>query len=177
MAIWLAFPLAGLICARTGLEHRRTQVLMIAGGAFAALIGYGAAAVLPGVDAAAHSGTVAEVVGSGGLAIAVIGAATLAGDLPGRAGRGIRFVLFPVAAAGSMVLTLYTAQAIALAIARNAVRGDSEYWFYPDATLAVLIVAALLVGTLWRLFLGAGPLERLLRVLTALPDPRRSRRT
>lgn len=174
MAIWLAFPLAGLICARTGIEHRRTRLLMIAGGAFAAVVGYGAAALLPGVDAEAHSGTVAEVVGSGGLAIAVIGAATLVGDLPGRAGRGIRFVLFPVAAAGSMVLTLYTAQAVALAIIRNVVRGDAEYWSYPDPTLAVLITAGLLIGTLWRLFLGAGPLERLLRLLTTLPDPRRS---
>jgi hypothetical protein len=174
MAIWLAFPIAGLICARTGLEHRRTQALMIAGGAVAALIGYGAAAVLPGVDAEAHSGTVAEVVGSGGLAIAIIGAATLVGDLPGRAGRGIRFVLFPIAAAGAMVLTLYTAQALGLAVTRDLVRGDSEYWTYPDATLAVLIVSALLIGTLWRILLGAGPLERLLRLLTSLPDPRRT---
>jgi uncharacterized membrane protein len=175
VAVWLVFPLAGLICARTGLEHRRTQALMIAGGGFAALTGYGAAALLPGVDAAAHSGSVAEVVGSGGLAIAIIGAATLVGDLPGPAGRGIRFVLFPVAAAGSMVLTLYTAQAIALAVTRNAVGGDAEHWSYPDATLPVLIVAALLIGTLWRVLLGAGPLERLLRLLTRLPDPRRTR--
>jgi hypothetical protein len=175
MAIWLAFPLAGLICARSGLERRRTRVTMIAAGAFAALIGYGAAAVLPGVSAEAHSGTVAEVVGSGGLAIAVIGIATLVGDVPGRAGRGIRVVLYPLAAAGGMALTLYTAQAIGLAITRNLVSGGSEEWFYPAPTLAVLIVAALLVGTLWRLLLGAGPLECLMRVLTALPEPRRSR--
>ena len=172
MAIWLAFPLVGLICSRTGIEHRRTQALMVAGGVFAALIGYGAAALLPGVDAEAHSGTVAEVVGSGGVAIAIIGAATLLGDVPGRTGRGIRLVLFPVAAAGSMALTLYTTQAIGLAITRNAVREGTEPWVYPDATLPVLIVAALLVGTLWRLLLGAGPLERLTRLVSTLPEPR-----
>jgi uncharacterized membrane protein YeiB len=172
MAIWLAFPLVGLICARSGLERPRTRAFMIAGGVFAAAIGYGAAAVLPGVSAEAHSGTVAEVVGSGGVAIAVIGLATLAGEVPGRAGRGIRFALYPVAAAGGMALTLYTAQAIGLAITRDAVSGGSAEWSYPEPTLAVLIAAALLVGTLWRLLLGAGPLERLMRLLTSLPEPR-----
>ena len=170
--IWLAFPLIGLICARSGLERRRTQVVMIAAGALAAVFGYGAGSVIPGVTAAAHSGTAAEVIGSGGLAVAVIGAATLLGSLPDPAGRGIRIVLFPVAAAGSMALTLYTAQAIALTIVREANRIDAERWVYPDATLPVLIVSALLIGTLWRLFLGAGPLERGMRWLTALPSPR-----
>jgi uncharacterized membrane protein YeiB len=174
MAIWVAFPIAGLICARAGLERRPVQVGMLLAGSFAALVGYGAAALLPGATAEAHSGSVAEVVGSGGVAIAAIGAATLAGELPGRLGRGIRIVLYPIAAAGSMALSLYTAHALALAITRGIVSGGSEDWFYPDATLAVLIVSALLIGTLWRRFLGAGPLERLLRLLTALPEPRRA---
>ena len=138
----------------------------------AALAGYGAAALIPGVSADAHSGTVAEVVGSGGVAIAIIAAAALVGDVPGRAGHGIRFALFPVAAAGAMALTLYTAQAIALTITRDIVRDGSERWEYPEPTLAVLIIAALLVGTLWRLFLGPGPLERLLRLVSSLSAPR-----
>jgi len=172
VAIWLAFPLAGLLCARSDLERRRTQLVMIAGGTVAAVIGYGAAAVVPGVTAEAHSGTAAEVVGSGGLAIAVIGLATLVGSLPAPAGRGIRFVLFPLAAAGGMALSLYTAQVIALTIVREANRIDAERWVYPDAILPVLIVSALVIGTLWRLFLGAGPLERALRWLTSWPEPR-----
>ncbi|HWM34463.1 MAG TPA: DUF418 domain-containing protein [Pseudolysinimonas sp.] len=175
MAIWLAFPLVGLVCARSGLEHTRTRAFMIGGGLFAALTGYGSAALLPGVDAAAHSGSVAEVVGSGGVAVAIIGAATVLGDVPGRAGRGIRLVLFPVAAAGSMALTIYTAQAIGLAITRNIVSGGAEVWFYPEPTLAVLILATLVIATLWRVCIGAGPLERLLRLLSTLPPPRRVR--
>ena len=166
VAIWLAFPLFGLICARSGLERRRTQLIMIGAGVLGAVAGYGAAALIPGVTAEAHSGTAAEVIGSGGLAIAIIGLATLLGSLPEPAGRGIRFVLFPVAAAGGMALSLYTAQAIALTIVREANRIDAERWVYPEATLPVLIVSALVIGTLWRLFLGAGPLERLLRWLT-----------
>jgi uncharacterized membrane protein YeiB len=145
---------------------------MLGAGLVAALAGYGAAALIPGVTAEAHSGTVAEVAGSGGVAIAVIGAASLVAGVPGAAGRGIRFVLFPVAAAGGMALTLYTAQAIALAITRQVVSGGAERWMYPDATLAVLVAVALLVGTVWRLLLGAGPLERLLRLVSGLAFPR-----
>jgi hypothetical protein len=172
MAIWLAFPLAGLLAARADLTRRRTQILLLGGGVFAALIGYGSAAILPGVDAEAHSGSVAEVVGSGGVAIAIIGAATLLGDLPGAAGRGIRWLLYPVAAAGGMVLSLYTAHAIALALVRQVVSGGAERWQYPDLILPVLIVAALVIGTLWRRFLGAGPLERLLKLISSLAAPR-----
>ncbi|HEX7835077.1 MAG TPA: DUF418 domain-containing protein [Pseudolysinimonas sp.] len=171
VAVWLSFPLFGLLCARSGLERRRTQLLMIGAGAVMAVAGYGAGAVLPGVTAGAHSGTAAEVIGSGGLAVAIIGLATLLGTLPDPAGRGIRFVLYPVAAAGGMALSLYTAQVIALTIVREANRIDAERWVYPDLILPALIVSALVIGTLWRLFLGVGPLERLLRWVTSSPAP------
>ncbi len=174
VAVWLAFPLFGLICVRSGLERRRTQVVMIATGVMAAIAGYGAAALLQGVTAEAHSGSTAEVVGSGGVAVAIIGLASLLGTLPEPAGRGIRFVLFPVAAAGGMAFSLYTAQAVALTIVREANRIDAERWVYPDATLPVLIVSALVIGTLWRLFLGAGPLERAMRWLTSRPAGERA---
>ena len=146
---------------------------MIATGTVAAVAGYGSAALIQGVTAEAHSGSTAEVVASGGLAVAIIGLASLLGTLPEPAGRGIRFVLFPVAAAGGMALSLYTAQAIALTIVREANRIDAQRWVYPDATLPVLIVSALVIGTLWRLFLGAGPLERALRWLTSRPAAER----
>jgi hypothetical protein len=175
MAIWLAFPLAGLFCARSDLARRRTQLLMIGGGVLAAIAGYGSATVIPGVTAEAHSGTVAEVVASGGVALAIIGAATLGGTVPGSAGRGIRFVLFPVAAAGGMALSLYTIHAIGLAIVRDIVSGGEERWFYPDAVLPVLIIAALVVGTVWRLLLGAGPFERVLKFVSGLAAPRTSK--
>lgn len=172
VAVWLAFPLFGLICARSGLERRLTQLVMIAAGSVAAAVGYGSAAVLQGVTAEAHSGSTAEVVASGGLAVAIIGVATLLGTLPGSAGRGIRFLLFPIAAAGGMALSLYTAQAIGLTILREVIREGDERWTYPDATLPALIISALVIGTLWRRYLGAGPLERALRWLSVRPAPR-----
>jgi uncharacterized membrane protein YeiB len=171
--IWLAFPLFGLLCARSGLERRQTQLIMIGAGVLGAVVGYGAGARLPGVTAAAHTGTAAEVIGSGGLAVAIIGLATLLGSLPDPAGRVIRFVLYPLAAAGGMALSLYTAQTVALTIVREANRIDAERWVYPELILPVLIVSALVIGTLWRLFLGAGPLERVLRWLTSRPAPPR----
>jgi hypothetical protein len=175
MAIWVAFVLTGLLCARADLRRRRTRLIMLAGGVIAAGAGYGSAVVLPGVTAAAHSGSAAEVVGSGGVAVAVIAAATLIGDLSGRGGRGIRIALYPVAAAGAMALTLYTAHAIGLAVTRDLVSDGADRWQYPPGTLAVLIVVALAAATAWRLLLGAGPLERLLRLISRLASPRASK--
>ena len=134
--IWLPFLLAGLIAARSGLTLPRTQGLLVVVGTFFAVAGYGAASALPGVSAEAHSGSTAEVLGSGGLAIAIVGA-LLWLTAPERAslGRVSRAALWPIMAAGSMALTLYT----------------------------------LLFASLWRLFLGKGPLERMLAAATRRP--------
>ena len=80
-------------------------------------------------------------------------------------------MLYPVAAAGGMALTLYTAQAIALTIVREANRIDADTWTYPDATLPCSSWPPSPSGHSGALFLGAGPLERLVRLLTALPAP------
>ena len=146
---------------------------MIATGTVAAVAGYGVGSP----DSGRHGRGALRVGRRGGRLWRARGrdhrAGDLLGTLPEPAGRGIRFVLFPVAAAGGMALSLYTAQAIALTIVREANRIDAQRWVYPDATLPVLIVSALVIGTLWRLFLGAGPLERALRWLTSRPAAER----
>lgn len=171
--IWLAFPLAGLVAARSDLTRRRTQVIMIAAGAAAAAAGYGAAALVPGATAEAHSGSTLEVIASGGVALAVIGAAALVTGLGGGAGRVIRIALFPLAAAGGMALSLYTAHVILLTAVRSAVIDADGRWEYPEPLLALLIVGTLLVASLWRLVIGSGPLEKGLRELTRLSPARR----
>lgn len=171
--VWLPFLIAGLIAARSDLRNSRTQRAMVAGGSLLAVLGYGAALVLPGVTAEAHSGSTAEVFGSGGVAIAVIGMLLwlTAGDR--QLGRAARAVLWPIAAAGSMALTLYTMQIVALAVV-NVLRGDSGGVIaYPGWPLLIgLIVVSLFFASAWRSMFGAGPLERL---MARLSQPRRSR--
>jgi hypothetical protein len=173
VAIWLAFLLAGLLLSRADLHRRRTATLALLLGATAAVLGYGAALVIPGVSAEAHSGTTAEVVGSGGVAVAIIGGLSLLDSATGtgeRIARALRFVLSPVAAAGAMALTLYVAQAIALRIIQ-ATTPNPERWDPPEWTLPALILAALLFASLWRRFVGTGPLEAGLRALTRIARP------
>ena len=166
--IWLAFLLAGLVIARADLRSRRTAASALVVGTLSAALGYGAALLIPGVGAEAHSGTTAEVIGSGGVAVAIIGALSLLDSATGvgeRVARVVRFGLAPVAAAGSMALTLYVAQAVALAIIR-ATSDEPERWQVPDWTLPALILGSLVVALLWRRLVGRGPLETGLRALT-----------
>jgi uncharacterized membrane protein YeiB len=112
----------------------------------------------PALDPAAllsiepHSGTPFEVVGSGGFAIAVIALSLLA-----TRARVLRAVLYPVAAVGSMALTAYTLQIVAIAALGPAA------WQYTDNWLYLWFVLAALAGcTAWRLIFGRGILERFL---------------
>ena len=72
-----------------------------------------------------------------------------------------------VSAAGSMALTLYTAHAVVLAIIHWTAERP-ERWDVPGWTFPALAVGALVVATLWRRFVGTGPLELGLRALTGL---------
>lgn len=168
--IWLAFLLAGLLLARADLRRRLTATLALVLGAAAAGLGYTAALVIPGVVADAHSGTTAEEIGSGGVAVAIIGGLSLLDSATGRGERVagvLRAVLSPLAAAGAMALTLYTAQAIALAIVRVTLP-DPDRWHVPGWTFAALAVAALVFAVVWRRLVGTGPLEAALRALTRI---------
>jgi uncharacterized membrane protein YeiB len=168
--VWLAFLLAGLALGRSDLRDRSTAGLILVAGALAAVVGYGSALIVAGVDISAHSGTTAEVVGSGGVAVAIVGALSLLDSATGtgeRVARVIRFVLSPVAAAGAMALTLYTAHAVVLAIIQ-ATSERPERWLVPVWTFPALAVGALVIAVLWRRFVGTGPLELGLRALTRL---------
>jgi len=177
MLVWITFLLVGLVLARSDLHSRSTARLAALGGTLAAVLGYGSVLVVPGTTAAAHSGSTAEVVGSGGVAVAVIGILCLADSATGAAERFAavaRWILAPVAAAGSMPLTLYTAHAIALALVRETgvLEDDAQG---SGLVLAALVVTALVFATLWRRFVGSGPLEAGLRRLTRIVGGERSR--
>lgn len=159
--VWLPFLLVGLLCARSDLTRRATQHRMVLGGAAAMVVSYGIAEAVPGITAAAHSGSTAEIVGSGGFAIALIGALLWLDRF-----RATRVALHPLAAAGSMPLTVYTLQILLLAAL--VAFENSAPWLpeYPGlALMFTLVVAGLVFGEAWRTFLGAGPLERMLRTV------------
>jgi uncharacterized membrane protein YeiB len=166
--IWMPFLLAGLLIARSDLTRPKTQVALVGAGTSAAVAGFGAAVVLLGVSDEAHSGSIAEVVGSGGFAVALIGALLWLTAVQRRSvGRVLRGILWPVSATGAMALTVYTLQIIVLAVIANGTEID-----YPGWPLLLWMLLLTFIGAaLWRYFLGKGPLERVLATLTRAPSP------
>lgn len=173
LLLWIGYLLVGLLLARCDLRRLRTRVGMLVGGAAASAAGYGAAALLPGVDASAHADTTAEALGSGGLAVALVAALLLLGDLPGRVGDAIRVVLLPIAAAGAMPLTLYVAHVLVLAGFAAANGGAILPVEYPGWLLPALLLGAPILATAWRLLIGRGPLEAGMRALARATGRRR----
>ncbi|GAA1947401.1 heparan-alpha-glucosaminide N-acetyltransferase domain-containing protein [Amycolatopsis minnesotensis] len=121
---------------------------------------------------APHTSTPVDLIGTTGTAIGVLGLLLLLGHLTGKwARRVLTAVLSPLAAAGSMTLTLYVAHIVFI---------NSDYDQY-DATTGYLLqlVAALLIGLAWRATAGRGPLEALVtalatrakRLATRAPSP------
>ena len=186
---FLAYVLVGLAVARAGLEERGAQVVLLASGAAVALVAYpvgnalapvpvDAAFAFPGVPYAGegstpaeafaqlflsprdHSSSVVDVVGTAGVAVAVIALCTLVFD--GR-GRSAARIAFPLAAVGSMPLTVYAGHLVVLAVLPVSPDSGAAWgWF---------AVGSVLFAMLWRRFVGRGPLEQLTARLTRLvPD-------
>jgi uncharacterized membrane protein len=119
---------------------------------------------------APHTSTPPDLLGTTGTAIALLGALLLASRPTRPLLRGLTtLTLTPLAAAGSMTLTLYTAHIVFI---------NSDYDTY-DATTGYLIQAttALLVGLCWRAAVGRGPLEGMVSVLAAHARQRWARAT
>ncbi|GAB3600594.1 heparan-alpha-glucosaminide N-acetyltransferase domain-containing protein [Microbacterium tumbae] len=126
---------------------------MVAGYEPLASMGQSLVAVFP------HSGGTAEILGSGGFAVAVIAVCLLAA-------RPLRWVMLPLAALGSMPLSAYSAHILAIVAIVGPggfLSGNAEWgWF------SLALVAA---ATLWAVLLGRGPLERLVgRAAQAMAD-------
>jgi uncharacterized membrane protein YeiB len=168
--VFAAYLCAGLVAARADLARRRTLVAMLGGGAATSLLGYGGAALL-GLDASAHANSTAEVLGSGGLAVAVVGGLELV-CTAAPTGRVARTVLAPLIAAGRMPLTVYTAQLLVLAVWLSTPAAGDPPWIESWSLLGGLVAASLLAALLWQRFVGRGPLEGLLTGLTTV-RPRR----
>ena len=160
VALYAAFVAAGLIAARSDLSRRRTQLAMLLAGATLIPIGYGIGGAL-GIDSSPHANTTWEAIGSGGVAIAVIGLLQLLSGL-----RAVRTVLSPIADIGAMPLTVYTGQVLVAALfllpQPASAKSVIAYWWL----LAATVGGSLLFAVVWRRLVGRGPLEQLLATVS-----------
>jgi len=164
--LWVAFLVAGLAAGRSDLRRTDTQWALLLGGACAALLAAAVDAtfVTPADPYLAqvwssgpHSGGLLEVVGSGGFALATIGACQLLCRTP------LTWLALPLRAVGSMPFTAYVGQLVVWAVVAAVVLDDTgdlggfralePFWPFTVATLVAC--------TAWALLLGRGPLERL----------------
>lgn len=168
--VWIAFVLAGLGVARAGIRRLRVQVWMLGAGVGLAVAGYALGEVNPGPapwTSAPHSSGLFEVVGSGGFALAVLGASLLV------CRTAVVWVVLPLRAVGAMPLTAYTAQLVVWAIIATAVLGRAGdlSGFRALDPFWPMTVALLVACTAWALLVGRGPLEAALeRVSRFVPS-------
>lgn len=165
--VWLAYITTGILIARCDLRRTGTQAGMLVVGAVLAAAGY-LGALLAGEPVVAHSDTTAEVVAAGGLAVAITGLLLLVLGA-GRARRHLvaRAIARPLAAAGSMPLTLYSAQIVAIAIIVHQSPTSSGGLDWQSTPLFfALAVPALVFASLWSRRFPQGPLEWLVSRLS-----------
>jgi uncharacterized membrane protein YeiB len=170
-AVWLAYVLVGLAVGRLPLRRASTQLVLLAVGGALALAGYGLGHVVaraapelgPWFSIEPHADTTPEVVGNLGVTLVLLAAVLAAAQTrPGRV------ALTPLTATGAMALTVYTAQIVAIFLAGPEVVYDQT----TNGTLLAFTVVTLVACTLWTRFVGRGPLERLMRAVSAPTAPR-----
>jgi hypothetical protein len=169
---WMSFLWFGMGLGRLDLTSVRVGSTLLGIGVGLALLGYGAGMATAAPDAAdvsatfggptapdwgallgvdAHSGTTFEIVGSSGVAAAVIGSCLLVASR-------LRPVLFPVESVGATALSTYSAHVLAYAVLFPDEPSEWAWlWF---------AVVALVVCPLWRLTIGRGPLETLVHTVS-----------
>ena len=179
--IWIAFVLVGLGVGRLDLRQPSVRLRLLLVGVALAVLGYGAGVAANQAVAAspspvsydiqllatveAHSGSPFEVIGSTGFALAVL-ALCLIASAP------LRVPLYPVAAVGSMALTAYTGHVLIVFLIGDRAFTQPDNWLY-----LWFVLGALVVCSLWARFLGRGPLERVLTLVSRFAaNPVRRRR-
>lgn len=178
--VWIAFVLAGIGAARSGLRRLSTQTALLVVGGLLAVVGYGLDALSTAGDpesslwaavwtAEPHSTGILEVVGSGGFALAAIGASLLLCRTV------VVWVVLPLRAVGSMPLTAYVGQLVAWAIAAAVLLdevGDLDGFRALDP-FPLFAITAVVACTAWALLVGRGPLEWAIDSLARLAVPAR----
>lgn len=186
ITVWLAFVFGGMALGRLSIDRSESAVAALGVGLGLMILGYGLGLVgavaglarsvdigglsprgwgtYPQVLADAdpgtavlsavfgvepHSGGTAEILGSGGFALTVIALCIL---LSGP----VRWMLLPLGALGSMPLSAYTVHVVSVALI-----GGPGGFFTSNAFWLATTIWLMLLATLWSIFDGRGPLERL----------------
>lgn len=174
---WMAYVIAGIIVGRLALRQRRVQAALGAAGVALMTLGYvvapllGGRSPLPGsepgdpalwwLSAAPHSVAgfgayaPAEVLGNIGWTLAGLAMFIAAGTAVAR-------WLSPVAAAGSMSLSMYAAHILAIWLIdqQSANPGSYDIVFQPSNwTLIAFWIGGLACAWAWRQWMKSGPLE------------------
>ncbi|MFB2554739.1 DUF418 domain-containing protein [Herbiconiux liangxiaofengii] len=177
--VWLAYLAIGILIARSDVRRRHTQFALVGVGGLAAVLGYTLAAAVA-TPVLAHDDSTAEVIASGGVAAAVIGLLLWLCDSPtvrSPVQRAARLVLSPLAAAGSLPLTLYTIQILVIFVVVETVDYAGGWLGWQTVPLFfALAIPSLALAWVYRRRFTQGPLEWLLsRITTQRPWPRRRR--
>ncbi len=175
--IWMAYLCVGMLVGRLDLSSGTALWAVARWGAALAAIGYvvlpafGGTGPLPHaplgdiwwLSAAAHSREDVppygppEVIGNVGVILLAIALLVWMCRAAPRA-------LAPIAAVGSMALTVYAGQIVALWVMDRAAGGYGSYdavYNPSNVTLVVFALVAIAFAWIWRTVLGAGPLERI----------------
>ena len=182
--LWIGYVLIGMGLGKLRPWHGPMLAWLIAQGAVLVALFYGGAwwfmasrgepiiwdnqwgVTTTWYEISAHAYTAPEMLGNVGVAFVVIGACCLLSGLLPR-------LTWPIAATGSMTLTLYIAHLLVIAIV------GLELVFEPrNVSLAVMCAAFILFASLWKWRFEQGPLEKYLTVMSTVAadaDARRAR--
>lgn len=169
--IWMAYVLTGLAVGRLDLRSRTVRLRLAGAGTLLALVGYvGSRIALAGsagapestlqlLRADPHDDTMFEVVGNTGVALVVLAVLLVSTERWPR-------VLFPLIATGALALSVYVGHIVVIAMLGEGVVRQAT-----TGTWLAFVVVILVAASLWRAFVGQGPLERVLhRVSTRAAD-------
>jgi uncharacterized membrane protein YeiB len=176
---WMPFVLAGMALGRLDLTSRVVQLRIAVLGAAITVAAYGTSLLLGGKNALAslaeggnmpdgagslllagpHSGTTFDIVGSTGVAMLVIVAATA---LMQRL-TWLRRAASPIIAVGAMSLTAYVGHFVLQPLLPAPAGAETQQSWTP---VTLFILGAIVFAAIWSRFFRRGPLEYLLHVTT-----------
>jgi uncharacterized membrane protein len=158
---WAGYLLVGMAVGRLRLREPAVVSALVWTGAVGTVLVHGVAVLLgassPWQEATgpwwasleAHSTSPFEMVGNTFVALLVIAVCLwVARPLP---------VFLPALAFGSMSLSVYAAHVVVIAMV-----GDTIVWEPSNVSFGALTLSLMAATTVWRVFLGTGPLERVL---------------